>query len=152
MADNGAFVELKRFFYNRSNALEGTYNLRTSRAISAEGVNQIAALAVHYPAASYVVTGALGLDGSVITLSEIQKIADQKSTGFGGIVVKGNSDELPEFLKYLADTTHVKLTPSDDNFILRILKRQDNWSALQQDCPLRLRESLRLLALKGADD
>jgi hypothetical protein len=145
MIDNGAFQELNRFFYNRSSALDGKYSLRTMRAISAEEVDQLAALALPYRAASYVVTGAMGLDGSVVTLPDIQKFADQKSSGFGGIVITGNSDELPRFLRYLKQKTHIVLSPRDDNFILRVLKRTNGWKTLGSACSASLRQSLQSL-------
>lgn len=144
MVGTGAFEELDRYFYNRSrsSALDGDYNLRTMRAISAQEVDQLASLALP---ASYVVTGALGLDGSVIKLPDIQRFADQKSNSFGGIVVMGNSDDLPHFLKYLNKKTRIVLSPRDDNFILRVLKRTSDWKSLGSGCASSLRESLQAI-------
>jgi hypothetical protein len=143
MVDSGAFEEMNRFFYNRSSALEGEYNLRTTRAISAEEVDQLAALALPYRVASYVVTGAMGLDGNMVLLPDIQRFADQKSNEFGGIVITGNSNELPHFLRYLRQKTHIALSPRDDNFILRVLKRDGQWKELGRSCVPSFQQSLQ---------
>ncbi len=146
MTDNGAYQEINRFFYNRSDALQGTYSLRSDNAVSPETIDALAAHAAHYNAASFVVTGGLALDGTVVPLADIQKIADQRAAGFGGFVVSGNSDELPKFLQFLQNQTHIKLKPAYDNFILRVLKRQPKWENSQAQCPTVLQSALDNLA------
>lgn len=134
MVEKGAFSDINRYYYNRSDALKGAFKLRTAQALSGSEIEQIAAKARLTNSGGAVITGAVGLGDSEISMGQMQLLPDQKTPQFSGISVSGKVDEMPAIIRYLNAESGIKFLPYEDNYIVRILRREPGWNKSGSSC------------------
>lgn len=138
----GAFKSVDRFFYNRTGAITGTYNLRTARPLSASDVAGIAAVVGTFKLRADAVTGALGFGGNVTSMEALQSLPDQRARLFNGISIQGSGQELPLLLEYIEGKMGVRFVADQDNYILEVLVRQGGWHKTGAPCVAQLEKGL----------
>jgi hypothetical protein len=142
MVRNDALSELDQFYYNEGDAQGGTFRVRSSRALSGDEVLKLAAMLRGSDSTGLTATTAYGLDDTAWSIPQILGLGDKTSPAFESIVVQGKGESLPSDLKQWGASLGVHFEPDIDHYVVRVLKREPDWSEKGASCAATLKSDL----------